>query len=331
MRDILKNYKIFAIDAKKSRSGDFYKNMLEYRAHVMKKFAVAIKKPSGFTCLLCGSKNKTPFLALVKYQLFECNRCKLVSPNIDFARAGGNELYDDPATVTRTIREIVGTYEYRKKKLAPERLAYIMEKTGLRSERINLLDVGCGPGYFISYLGDKGITYKGLELADFLIDICRSKKLNVADTDLVDEKPNTYTVETLFDVLEHVPEPVKLFTTLNDKLKQGGFVVAYTPHIHSLAFRLQGARQNTLYPFQHVAFYDPTSLAYLAKHTGFEVTSVDYYGLDITDYFSMKQYDDRYDYLGKLSEVIPLMQAIVDKQGLSNHMRIVFKKIKNEK
>lgn len=329
MRDVFRNYKIFAIDAKKSRSKDFYKNMLQYRAHVMKKFARAIKKPKEFVCLLCGSRDKTPFLALGKYQLFECGRCKLVSPNIDFSRAGGHEVYDDPAIIKRTIQEIVRTYVYRKKTLAPERLAYILEKTGLRKKRINLLDVGCGPGYFISYLKDKKISYKGLELADFLIDICVAKKLHVANTELAEEKPHTYSVATLFDVLEHVPEPVALFKTLNNKLKQGGFVVAYAPHIHSFAYQLQGARQNTLYPFQHIAFYDPTSLRYLAKRTGFDVTSIEYYGLDITDYFSMKQYDDQYDYLSKLRECIPLLQAIVDAQGLGNHMRVVFKKIKN--
>lgn len=329
MKDILKGYKIFAIDPKKSRSKDFYNNMLEYRTHVMKKFARAVKKQEAFVCPLCGSKNKTAFLALGKYQLFECTRCKLVSPNINFALPGIGDLYDDRANIKDTMREIVDTYEYRKKTLAPERLAYILEKTGLRASQVKLLDVGCGPGYFLSYLKDKHIAYKGLELTDFLVELCRKKKLNVSATDLAEEKSNSYTVATLFDVLEHIADPVPFFKTLNNKIKKSGFVVAYSPHIHSLAYQLQGARQNTLYPYQHVAFYDPVSLAYLAKRTGFEVISIEYYGLDIMDYFCMKQYDDKYDYLGKLREFIPLMQAVVDKEGVSNHMRIVFKKIKH--
>jgi len=328
MKDLFKSYEIFNIDPKKSRSKDFYKNMLEYRVHVMRKFARAIKKQDEFVCLLCGSKRKTSFLALGKYQLFECSRCKLVSPNVDFAQAGGNEMYDDQANIKDTMREIVETYEYRKKTYATERLAYILEKTGLRKSQMKLLDVGCGPGYFVSYLKDKKIAYKGLELSDFLVNLCRAKKLNVSGTDLKDEKSNTYTVATLFDVLEHLNEPVPFFKTLNDKLKRGGFIIAYTPHIHSIAYQLQGARQNTLYPFQHIAFYDPISLRYLAKRSGFEVVSVEYYGLDIMDYFCMKQYDDRYDYLRKLREFIPLMQAVVDKQGLSNHMRVVLRKVK---
>lgn len=327
MKDILKGYKVFAIDPKKSRSKDFYKNMLEYRTHVMKKFARTVKKPGEFVCLLCGSTSKTQYLALGKYQLFACDRCKLVSPNINFAHPSIGDIYDDRANIKDTAREIVATYDYRKKMLSPERLAYILEKTGLRASQVKLLDVGCGPGYFISHLKDKKISYKGLELTQFLVELCRTKKLNVSATDLAEEKPNAYTVATLFDVLEHVGEPVKFFKELNNTLKKDGFVVAYTPHIHSLSYELQGARQNTLYPYQHVAFYDPASLRYLAKRTGFEVTSIEYYGLDIMDYFCMKQYDNGYDYLGKLREFIPLLQAVVDKQGLSNHMRIVFKKI----
>lgn len=326
MRDIFAGYRLFSIDPKKSRSKDFYKNMLEYRAHVMKKFAKAVKKPSEFSCILCKSKKGTEFLVFEKYTLIECACCKLVQPNVDMEIAGGHEMYDDPKNIKDTVREIVDTYEYRKSVHAPERLKYLMEKTKLKKAQINLLDVGCGPGYFLSYLKDQHIKNKGLELTDFLVDICNKQGLNVAGTELKDEKQNTYTALTLFDVLEHLTDPVAFFVDANHTLKKGGYVMAYTPHIHSLAYRLQGARQNTLYPFQHVAFFDPASLAYLAKKTGFEIVSIEYFGLDLMDYFSMKSYDDKRDYLEVFKEAIPLLQAIVDQQGVSNHMRVILKK-----
>jgi len=104
MRNILEGYRLFAIDPKKSRSKDFYKNMLEYRSHVMKKFAKAIKKPSEFSCILCGSAKSKEFLALGKYKLYECSRCALVSPNIDFSLADEHELYDDHANSKDVVR-----------------------------------------------------------------------------------------------------------------------------------------------------------------------------------------------------------------------------------
>ncbi len=327
MRTIFEGYRLFNIDAKKSRSKDFYKNMLEYRAHVMKKFSSAIKKPSQFVCLLCGSKKGTEFLSLGNYKLYECPRCALVSPNIDFSRAGGHEMYDDPKNIKDTTREIVATYQYRKGVHAPERLAYLMEKTGLKKKDITLLDVGCGPGYFLSYLKDKKVKNKGLELTEFLVAICRKHGLNVTGTELSKEKSGTYNALTLFDVLEHLTDPVAFFKDANRALKKGGYLMAYSPNIHSLAFALMGERQNTLYPYQHTAFFDRQSLEYLAEKSGFVLHSLEFYGLDVMDYLCMKQYDDRHDYLEKLRDAIPLLQAVIDKQGISNHLRVIFKKV----
>jgi len=327
MRDILKDYKIFNIDPTKLRSRKFFSNMLEYRENVFRQFKHTIKKPGNFKCHLCGSGNGKEYLNYKNYKLFECKKCDLVSPNIDLSKLSGHEVYDDPAYIKDTTREIVNNYDYRKKTYAPERLNYILEKTGLPKNKINLLDIGCGPGYFISHLKDKKIKYKGLELSDFLVKICKQKKLNVEKTDLKNEPNKTYNVATLFDVLEHLVNPVDFFKTLNSKMVKGGYVLAYTPHIHSVAFHLMGGLQNLLLPFQHLAFYDPKSLDYLAKKTGFKIHSIDYYGLDIMDYLYMKEHEKPIGYHQKLKELIPIMQAVIDKQKLSNHIRVFFRKL----
>lgn len=327
MRNILKDYKIFDIDPAKLRSKEFFKNMLEYRDIVFKQFEHTIKKPGQFKCPLCELKRGKEFLKYKKYTLFDCRRCGLVSPNINLDGLGGHEVYDDPAYIKDTTREILDTYDYRKKAYAPERLNYILEKTKLSKSKIKLLDVGCGPGYFINHLKDKKIKYKGLELADFLVKICKTKGLNVENADLKNEPSKTYNVITLFDILEHLANSVEFFKTLNNKLAKGGYVLAYTPHIHSVAFYLMGGLQNTLLPFQHFAFYDPRSLDYLAKKTGFKIHSIDYYGLDVMDYLYMKEYQEPVGYHQKLKDFIPVIQAIIDKQKLSNHIRVFFKKV----
>lgn len=327
MREIFKDYKIFKIDPAKLRSPGFFGNMLEYRAAVMKQNKQALKKNGRFECLLCRQKGGKLFLTYKDYSLYECLACGAVSPHIHLDKIREKDIYDDPACVKDTIREVVDTYEYRKKTYAPERLNYILEKTGLKSKQIRLLDIGCGPGYFVSHLQDKKIKYKGLELADFLVEICKKKGLNVAQTDVSNEPDKFYNVITLFDVLEHLIKPVDFMKTLNKKLKAEGYVLAYIPNIHSLAYYLMKEYQNTLVPFQHVCFYDPKSLDYLAKRTGFKVGSIDYYGLDLIDYFYMKDHHDRIGYHKRLIELIPVLQAIVDKQKLSNHMRVIFQKI----
>lgn len=142
------------------------------------------------------------------------------------------------------------------------------------------------------------------------------------------EKDNNYSLITLFDVLEHLKDPIKYFKVINSKLKKNSYCVCYTPNIHSLGYALMGSDQNTLLPFEHLCFFDEKSFKYLAKKTGFEVSSIDTYGLDITDYFLLKEHKDKINYSSNLSDFISLTQSIIDKSRLSNHFRVTFKKIK---
>jgi hypothetical protein len=40
----------------------------------------------------------------------------------------------------------------------------------------------------------------------------------------------------------------------------------------------------------------------------------------------LKEYEDKFRYSKKLKELCDLLQPVLDKQGLSNHYRITFKK-----
>lgn len=326
MRDILHNYKIFHIDPKKSRSGDFYKNMLEIREHFYKKYADTILPPEKFSCHLCGEKTASPFLEYKNYTLFECLTCGLVSPNIDINSLQKKEMYESPEYQKDTRREILDTYEYRKNTLAPERLSYILEKTGTQKEKINLLDVGSGPGYFLKYLQELGVRSRGIELSKSFAQISKERGLDVEEKDVKEVKNESCNILTLFDVLEHIANPIPFFKTLNQKLVQGGFVCAHIPNIHSIAYALMKEKQNTLYPFQHLSFYDEKSLDYLAQHSGFSIHAIDSYGLDVMDYFCYLSYRDNWDYLEAIKDFIPAMQALIDKENLSNHLRVIFKK-----
>ena len=85
-------------------------------------------------------------------------------------------------------------------------------------------------------------------------------------------------------------------------------------------------RQNLLYPFQHVCFYNEVSLNYLSRSTGLKVENIDYYGLDIADYLLYKEYEDSYPYMKKLHDLACLMQSVLDKAEISNHLRVTFYK-----
>ena len=60
----------------------------------------------------------------------------------------------------------------------------------------------------------------------------------------------------MFDVLEHLTNPIQDLIKIRSKLKKNGIIVIYTPNINSLAFELMGPRQNQVYPFMHTLFFN---------------------------------------------------------------------------
>ena len=78
---------------------------------------------------------------------------------------------------------MIKTFNYRKKNFGLERLEYIKKKIFYNKKKFNVLDLGCGSGYFLSVLSDN-IKNKGIDLDKSRIDFCKSKNLNAALSNL---------------------------------------------------------------------------------------------------------------------------------------------------
>lgn len=319
------------VNAHSLRGHHFFKGVLEYREKIWRLHRHRLKKPSEFKCVLCGKNKGELFLTWKKkYELYACPNCGAVSANITLPPTLLDDTYNTNVYYEKFKQEILRHFEYRKQTQGQERYRYIVERLKLNPKKVRILDVGCGGGVFLSALKDQGVSAKGLEINPAQVRYCRSIGLDVTGTPLNEEKDKTYNVITMFDVLEHLSNPIETIRLVQRKLKPGGYLVAYTPNIHSLAYRLMSDKQNTLLPFEHFCFFNDRSFKYLARRTGFEVHTIEVKGFDVMDYLLMKEYEDRYDYTEKLEEFTNLVQACVDKLELGNHFRITFRKLKNK-
>ena len=325
------NLKIHTIDGYKLRGKSFYKSIVDYRIKILKKLKHKIlKSESKKICILCNSEIENKILDWEEgYALHKCNNCKAISANIEISSSDNHThtIYENDLYNEKFYRDIHKQFNYRREVFGKTRHEYIAKFFGVK-ENINLLDLGCGAGYFLSYIKDKNVTAKGLEVSKYLVNYCKKYwKLNVASTKIEDEPNNFYDVITMFDVIEHIDKPIETFVLINKKLKSGGICVAYTPNLNSFAYELMGSKQNTLLPFEHLCFYSESAFKYLANSTSFKIESIETYGLDLLDYFLYKEYEYSESYLNKFSDLISLTQAILDKNSLSNHFRVVFRKI----
>jgi SAM-dependent methyltransferase len=76
---------------------------------------------------------------------------------------------------------------------------------------------------------------------------------------------------TLWDVIEHLPDPRQSLLEVARILRPGGVCSVVTPDVGSLAARVLGARWEEMQKMpEHIYFFDRSSLATLLRAAGFE-------------------------------------------------------------
>jgi SAM-dependent methyltransferase len=143
-----------------------------------------------------------------------------------------------------------------------------------------LLDLGCAYGFFLQE-AQRHFEVAGIELAEDAAAYCRGSGLNVF-SGVADEanmaRIGKVDVITLFDVIEHLPDPRATLALCDRFLEPGGIIVITTGDFASPFARLAGAKWRLMTPPQHLWFFTPESLGRLAASLGLSVASCDHPG-----------------------------------------------------
>lgn len=144
----------------------------------------------------------------------------------------------------------------------------------LRGGKGTLLDVGAGPGLFVSEARRRGWRADGVEPADASRAFARDSlgiEVQAGGIEQLGDLPAaSYDVVTLFDVIEHLPEPVAALREVGRILVPGGLVVVVTPKFDSLLARLLGTRWYSIFP-AHLHYFTNLSLGQALEETGFRI------------------------------------------------------------
>ncbi len=199
------------------------------------------------------------------YQIVQCRRCGLVYTN---PRRRPTEMLQDYEAVidTRYIQEREGrllTFGRRIRTL--ERM--IPDHNGHR-----LLDIGAHVGVFVEVAQARGWEAFGLEPSKWAVDVGRSMGLNMIQGTLRDVQldANTFDLVTMWDVIEHLYDPLNDLREIARILKPGGLVCIHTMNIDSPFARLMGKRWPWLVEM-HLYFFTPPTLSAMAEKAGLRV------------------------------------------------------------
>jgi SAM-dependent methyltransferase len=135
-----------------------------------------------------------------------------------------------------------------------------------------LLDIGCAGGAFLVAARNFGFDAVGVEPSRWMADFGRrTYGVDIRDGLLMPgmfEEPS-FDVISIWDVIEHVPDPHALFSLVNRLLKPNGYLLVSYPDVGSVAAKVLGDR----WPFWlsvHLLYYDRKTITAQLKRAGFE-------------------------------------------------------------
>jgi len=265
---------------------------------------------SADKCRLCGTReHPRPFIeapdahgaSLVSDETFTLVRCVECGIVYVDPRPGPNELksyhkkgYYGGSGVKKALENALSRLSAAGKRRLVERY----KKGG------KILDIGCGDGGFLSaFMGKKAWKVYGIEPNIEGYRLSKEKEVNVFRNELSKCRfpERHFDAVTLWHVLEHTPDPLKLLKEARRVLDTKGILVLGIPNIKGLGFRLGKERWFHLDPPRHLFHFDRKTIRAALKAAGLKPVHESYpfleYPLDI--YHSvMNSFANRYLRMG---------------------------------
>lgn len=199
-------------------------------------------------------------------QLVNCNRCRLVFIN---PRIKGDLIVK---AYSQGSDEVFVSQAPARVKTFSDSLKQIEKFSRGRK----ILDVGTAGGSFLSAAKSCGWDVYGCEPNKWLASWGKKNYgIDIKLGTLLDQKykSNSFDVVTLWDVIEHTPDPLAVLKESNRVLRDKGILVVNYPDFASLVARLMG-RKWLFLTSVHLYYFTPRTINLILRKAGFEIVKI---------------------------------------------------------
>lgn len=276
-------------------------------------------------CPVCSASDRT---ALFVKEGFPHHRCVCGMVYVDpiVRQEVLDEYYTAESSYTQVLRSELQIHLDRLK----YRYGLDRIESYVPSPRV-LLDIGCGPGFFLEEAQARGWEVAGVEFNE--LSVARLRELGfpvITDPFPIASVPvAAYDAVTAWDVLEHIPNPAAFVRGVRKALKPGGVMLVCVPNIDSLVNRILHEKSGTFAGYAHINFFNARTLSALMESCGFRVCEYETIVTELDTIHNYLGYDD--PYFGDSPAVLDcLSPAYLHDHLLGSQLLLVARKMQEE-
>jgi len=224
------------------------------------------------SCILCSSNN---LINLNKYKhayLTKCKECKFVFSKI---RPSEDELIKHYTNYPSN--EVISYITVR-------RYNELLDQFEEFRKSNNIIDVGCGDGFFLDEAKKRGWNVYGTEYRLESVNKCLEKGINIKLGKLTSlHYPiDFFDIITSFEVIEHINNPSEEIIEFKKILRPGGIVYITTPNFNSMSRYFLGRKWNIIEYPEHLSYYTALTLKNAFQKNNFKLLKFSITGLSPT-------------------------------------------------
>lgn len=177
-----------------------------------------------------------------------------------------------------------------------------------------LLDVGSHLGFFVEVARGRGWDAEGIEPSQWAAETAQHRGLPVRCASLdATESAGEYDAVTLWDVIEHLTDPLGSLRRVHELLTPGGVLALSTMDVDAAVARLLGRRW-PWYMQMHLYYFSRRTLKLLVERSGFEVLEIRHHQRIVRVAYLVSRLERR---LGRLHG---LLDGVVQSLGIGNRL-----------
>lgn len=223
-------------------------------------------------CSCCDSKDIQYFVTKFGFPLDKCNSCNHIFTNPFPSDEALNYYYNSK------FKEFENEFfldSFEKRIPIFKQRLDLMVKLGIGRK---VLDIGSAVGIFLS-ANEASESRFDITACDISVDACNHIRKNYPKVKVVNEDVKNlpkcdFDAVTLWDTVEHLPDPKDLLTSIKNQLRAGGYFLFSTPNTKSFEWQVMDSEHVQLLPPGHVNLYNKDNISNLLTRYGFSVEDI---------------------------------------------------------